>query len=323
MSIGIFLVGLLVLTLGIVFVIYRKAREQKGGSALIPVLVMGLGLIVFSQSFAIVPTGQTGVRSSFGQISQNVVKPGFNWKVPLVEQVDLVNNKQQDQSIANSGEKIWCESAGKIPLFVEGVTVTYQINPEKSAWIFANVTNYQDNLISYGLVSSAIKSCTVSLSIEEVTNRTRIEGLTAEALQAAVDKKFDAGTILIIRVVIGNMDFEESYNDTIISKNKAVQAAEEQAIKNTQAVDKADADAKVLLTQAQAEADAILIKAKAEAEANEILSASLNSLILANNWIIKWNGAQPYVLGADGQIIDISALIKQGDLPQPTVAPAE
>jgi len=300
----------------------RPARQQKNKRFSVGIIILGCLLIVFSQCFTIVPTGATGVRTTFGQISPAIASPGFNWKIPFAEKIDLVNNKQQDREATKQNEKIWCESVGKIPLFAEDVIVTYQINPEKSAWIYTNVTDYKNNLISYGLVSSALKSCTVSLSIEEVTNRTRIEGLTAEALQMAVDEKFDAGTIRIIRVVIGNMDFEESYNEAINSKNKAIQIAEEQAIKNKQAVDKAEADATVKLTEAQAEADSLKIKATgeahamktkadAEAYANGVITDSLNSLILANNWIVKWNGAQPYVVGSDGQIIDISALLKQ------------
>ncbi len=95
-------------------------------------------LFVFGFSFEIVPTGYTGVRTTFGQISNQIVPQGFNLKIPFAQNIKLVNNKQQDTVIKS---QIWGESFEKTPVYVSEVTVTYQIVSKRSAWIFANVTN--------------------------------------------------------------------------------------------------------------------------------------------------------------------------------------
>lgn len=38
-------------------------------------------------------TGYTGVRSTFGQISEDAAYSGFNWKIPYVQNIIPVNNK--------------------------------------------------------------------------------------------------------------------------------------------------------------------------------------------------------------------------------------
>lgn len=68
----------------------------------------GVGLLLFSISFTIIPTGYTGVRVTFGQINDQVAKNGFNWKLPIVESIKKVNNKQQDVLFE---DKIW----GRLP----------------------------------------------------------------------------------------------------------------------------------------------------------------------------------------------------------------
>ena len=58
-------------------------------------------------------------------------------------------------------------------MYYEGVTVTYTINSEKSAWIYANISDYKKNLISDSLVASAIKSSSKELNSTDATNRPR------------------------------------------------------------------------------------------------------------------------------------------------------
>ena len=48
-------------------------------------LVGVLVLILLACSYTIIPTGYTGVRTTFGQIDSKTVQNGFNWKIPLVQ----------------------------------------------------------------------------------------------------------------------------------------------------------------------------------------------------------------------------------------------
>lgn len=254
-------------------------------------------LFVFSCAFVIIPTGYTGVRTTFGQIDSVTMQNGFNWKVPFAQSVSMVNNKQQD--LLFEKDKIWSETESRTAIYYDGVTVTYQINAEKSAWIYANVANYKEVLVSSNLVASAIKSSSKSLSDTDATNRAVVEPLTMQNLQKSLDEKYGDNVVFVNKVTISNIDFEDSYNAAIAAKQQAQLNAEQQAIENQRAIDKAEADAEVKRKTAQAEADAKLITAQAEAEANALLEKSLTSQILQEKYIEKWNGQLPNVIAGD------------------------
>lgn len=213
--------------------------------------IIGIAATILGNSFKIIPTGYTGVRTTFGQINATVATKGWNWKIPFIEKIALVNNKQQDFTIDS---KIWGETKEKTPVYATGIVITCQINENSSAWLYANVTNLK-SIIDDKLVASALKSAMVELTVETVTNRSYVEPLLVDKLQMAVNEKYSENAIIIKNTVINNMDFEESYNQ-------------------------ADAESKRIT--AEADAQAALTRAEAEAEANRKLSESLTEAIIKN-----------------------------------------
>ena len=158
-------IGLLLVALAIIILIKKPAKKSgvqnapaapanKKGAAIL--IILGIVSVIFSTSFTIIPTGYTGVRVTFGQVEKKTLNNGFNFHAPFIQEIVLVNNKQQD--IKFNDNSISSETSERNTVIFKGITVTYQINPEKSAWIYANVTNYQDGLVSESLVASAIKT---------------------------------------------------------------------------------------------------------------------------------------------------------------------
>lgn len=265
--------------------------------------LIGLGVIMMlaSASFTIIPTGYTGVRTTFGQVDDVTLQNGFNWKMPFAQNIAIVNNKQQD--IVFSEEDIWSETKERTVISYSGITVTYQINPEKSAWIYANISDYENNLVSNSLVGSAIKSSSKTLSDTDATNRSIVEPLARKNIQNSLNEKYGEDVIYVNKVVINNADFENSYNKAIADKQKAQLAAEQQAIENQKNIDKADADAEVAKKKAEGEAEAKKITAKADAEANNTLSKSLTDKVLKDKYIDKWDGKMPKVVSDNSSLM--------------------
>lgn len=299
--------GVLLLIVAVVTKAYRQEEKLKPIKGLWLVGLLGVGLFIFAFSFSIIPTGYTGVRSTFGQINDRTASTGFNFKLPFVEKIEKVNNKQQD--ITYEGQ-IWSETQERTAIYYDGVTVTYQINGERSAWIYANVSNYKDGLLSQPLVASAIKESSKRLSDTDATNRGIIEPAAQAAIQASVDEKYGEGAVIINKVTISSADFEESYNQAIAEKQNAQLEYERQQIENKKKVEAAEADAKVKTTAAQAEADATLIKAQAEAQANEILAQSLSDDIFMQKMLEKWDGQLPKVTGGTGSFMDVTGMVE-------------
>ncbi len=298
LNIFIGVIGAVLITAGIVFAFVKSLGKKALASVF---LIIGAVVLVGAMSFSIVPTGYTGVRTTFGQISENTVPQGFNLKVPLVQNIKLVNNKQQDVKISS---QIWGETSEKTPEYASDIVVTYQICNNASAWIFRNISD-TNNLISDSLVASAAKSAMVEMKASEVTNRTKIEPMVKEKLISSINEKYGEDRISILKVVVNQMDFEEDYNKAIAEKSIAQQTKEKQAIENETAVAKAEADKQVAITNAQAKADATRIAAEAEAEANEKIKNSLNDQIIKSKFYDKWDGKLPEAMGSDTVITKI------------------
>ena len=279
-------------------------------SFIVGIVVAVMLLIVAINSVKIIPTGYTGVRTTFGQISSNVVQSGLSFKIPFVQSITLVNNKQQDVTFEGT---VSSETSERNEVFFSGITVTYQINAEKSSWIYANVSNYKNNLVSESLVASALKTSSKTLTPTDVTSRNILEPLVKENIQASLNEKYGSEVVKINKVVINNATFDDEYNDKIAQKQQAQMAYETQQIENKTSVEKAEADAKVKITQAQAEADAKLISANAEAEANRLLEESLTAKILKEKTIEKWNGELPKVTGENDMMLDISDIMDENN----------
>lgn len=142
------------------------------------------------------------------------------------------------------------------------------------------------------MVQSAVKSAAADLEDKDATRRSAVEAATQSYLQQAVLDKYGANV-----VVIANANFSDAYNEAISQKQTQQIAYERQQIENRQAIEKAEADAKVKETNARAEATAKIIAAEAEAEVNQKLVSSLNSTILRKMFYEKWDGVLPKFIG--------------------------
>ena len=270
---------------------------MKLKKVLLVVVPLAVIAAVVINNVTIIPTGYTGVRVRFGQVQQQPVTSGrVIVTLPLVEHIYTVNNKQQDYRIS---DQIWGETDDKTPVYASDVTVTYQIAADRSAWIYANVTNYMGGLVSEPLVASAVKSAMVELSPADVTNRARIEPLIQQKLVEALTEKYGPDTVSINKVVVGNMDFEQAYNDAIQAKSIAAQAQARATIENQTAIARAEADKKVALLKAEAEAEQLRIAAQAQAEANQLIQDSLTPELIELKKVEAWDGKLPSVVGSD------------------------
>lgn len=253
-------------------------QKHRGYGGNILGILMGIIIFAFAFSFVIIPTGFTGVKTSFGQVSANTLPNGFNLKLPFVQHIEKVNNKQQDVVFDKS--KISSETSERNEVTFKGITVTYQINPEKSAWIYANVSDYKNNLIGESLVGSAIKTTSKELTPTDVTNRGILEPKVRDEMQSSLDGKYGKDVIMVSKVIVKEAAFDKEYDEKIAKKQQAQMDYEKQQIENKKNIEKAEADAKVKKTQAKAEADATKIAAEAESKANKKIVSSITEKLI-------------------------------------------
>ena len=278
--------------------------------------IVGIFIVIVSSSFAFVPSGYVGVRTAYGQISDKPTKNGLNWKTPFIEQIHMVNCKQQEKDFESL--QIWSETSERTEVYCESVVVDYQINSEYAAWIWTNVEEWDTNLVKQTSIESGIKSATKQYNDTDVTDRSKIELTAKECIQNSLNEKYGQQIVNVVFVTIGNINFSDAYNEAIEKKAQAKLAAEAAEYANkqqTQAVQaqaeqtkiQAEAQAEQARIKAQGDADAIQIKAEAEAAANKLIAESLTDELIENNKISRWDGTLPYVSGSGATIIDLGS----------------
>lgn len=303
------ILGLVLIFIGIGITVYFKVIEKQMDAKMATISnafsICGIVIWILGLSFIFVPTGYTGIRITCGQVSKDVVPSGLNFKIPFVQTIKLINNKQQDEKIKT---QVWGETSEKTPVYASNITVSYKIATDKTSWLYTNVTNL-DNLISTDIVSSAIKSAMSELTYDKVTIRSIIEPKIKEYLKKTLIEKYGEDVIYVQKVIVSQMDFEDSYNQAIAAKSLALQTQEKQKIENETAIAKAETNKQVSITNAQAEAQAKIIRAEADAQANELLTQSLDDKILKSKLYEKWDGKLPAITGNTNSIINATDFI--------------
>lgn len=293
--------------------------------------LLGIAVIVLVNSFVIMPTGKVGAVYQFGVLQKDygVINSGtVYWHTPFIQTVKQISIMQENSNEASDADaKIWGESKDKLPVYCRDVRITYQIEANGVMYLLENVVDMSE-LSTWGkTVQSAFAASTVQFDDVDVCKQSLIEPVMLSEIQRITDSKYGktvdgVSNVNVVRVLIGELDYEQAYQDAITRRKNAEQAATEQAILNQQNIDKvtsegeakkiaANADKEAKQIAADADAYEILKLASAQAEANEKLAASLSDMIIANEWIIKWNGQMPYVVDGGGNIIDITGILNQ------------
>lgn len=322
MKIVLLIVGLVILVASINGVINKDTRVF----GIIGVLLSFM-LFIWGFSIVIVPSGYVGIKTSYGQISGEVLPSGQYFSIPIIYHVDKINCKQQDAKLE---DKIWGESSERTPVYAENIRISFQINSEKAAWIWSNVEEWDYKLLKGSIVSTAIKRAAVELPNNQVTNRSYIEPLALKYLQEEIDKYYKESVLTVNSVNIGNMDFSDEYNAALEKRDLAKLEAENAKYVNEKKLADAEAETKEAKIKSDAEiarkkqeaeaaAERKRIAAAAEAESNKKIAESLTPELIELKRIDvemkqaeslgKWN---PSVIGGNTiPTFDINSLSKE------------
>lgn len=322
MKIVLLIVGLVILVASIRGVFNESTRVFG-----IIGILLSIMLFIWGFSIVIVPSGYVGIKTSYGQISGEVLPSGQYFSLPIIYHVDKINCKQQD---ANYENKIWGESSERTPVYAENIRISFQINSEKAAWIWSNIEEWDYKLLKGSIISTAVKRAAVELPNDQVTNRSYIEPLTLKYLQEEIDKYYKESVLTVNSVNIGNMDFSDEYNAALEKRDLAKLEAENAKYVNEKKLADAEAETKEAKIKSDAEiarkkqeaeaaAERKRIAAEAEAESNKKISQSLTPELIELKRIEvekvqaeslgKWN---PSVIGGNAiPMFDINSLSKE------------
>lgn len=268
--------------------------------------ILAVVLMVIS-CFVTIPTGYTGIMTTFGKVDNRTLEAGLNFKAPWQKIVKMDNREQ----------KVTFD----FPAFSSDIqqvqvlgSFTFSINQNTAMNLYREVgTKYVDILVNPRVVEN-VKTVFSRYNAEELISSREI--LSGEILTLLVEDLKDKG-INILSVAIEDIDFTDAFTNAIEAKQVATQNKLKAETEQEQKIIEAEAEAERKRIEANAaaevkmiEADAFayetITKAEAEAEANEMISTSLTNEILDKMYYDSWDGVLPKYIGGDsGNMIQI------------------
>ena len=186
-------------------------------------------------------------------------------------------------------------------IFSMDPTIAYRINPDKACDIF---TKYRVGIreLEEGYIRTCIyeayRTCANQYSSDSLmSSRANFESDVRRRLEASLMAEG-----FIVEEFTSQITPPQALEQMINEKNMAIQSS----LKAENKVKEAEANAKIKIAEAQGEAEAMRIKADGEAYYNRTISASLSPMIVQEDWIEKWNGEVPTVVGSGGMMFDMS-----------------
>lgn len=296
-----FVLGIIALIVGVIATIY-VATEYGKSKATVPAVITAVvvALLLGLSCVANVPTGHTGVLTTFGKVENRTLDAGMNFKAPW-QSVVKMDNRVQKQTV-----DMLCFSSDLQEVSLK-YTVNYQISSKDAMTIYKTIgTDYYNNIIVPNITES-VKTAAAKYNAEAlVSDRSALSKLIQEDLTARLENY----NIIVVSTSIEDMDFTDAFTNAVEAKQVAEQNKLKAQTEAEQQIIEAEAAAQIRQVNAEAEANAkkvaadaaayeIQVKADAEAAANEKLSKSLSELLIKYMYYQTWNGELPDVTGSD------------------------
>lgn len=268
------------------------------------VLLVIVLLTIFSPLVTI-PTGHTGVLTTFGRVSDVTLEEGFHLKNPIQE-VILMDTRTQKAQIQLGAFSSDIQQVDVI------CSVNFAIDRASAQNLYKRVgRNYFATVMEPRILEN-VKAVFTRYNAEKLME-VRHE-LSTQVLNLLAPEMAVYG-INIVSISIENVDFTDAFTDAVESKQVAEQtklkveteqaqqvsmersAAERQVISaNAQAQERsilAEANASVQRINADAAAYARKVESEAEAEANQKIAASVTQELIDYRQIDRWDGKLP------------------------------
>lgn len=272
--------------------------EKKTRNTIIIGVIAAVIALCMALSITVIQAGHTGVITTFGKVSTNVLQEGMHIKAPW-QKITKIDNRIVKLTVDTDG------STKDLQVVNTELAVNYRVDAAKSYYIIKNVgRTYEDTLV-VPATNEVLKAVMAKYSAEEcITNRA---SLSSEIIESINDKLNKQG-IFVEDINIVNFNFSEELNTAIEAKQVAEQNKLKAETEKEQTIIEAQAAAEKITIAAKANADATLIEAKASAEANKLLNQSLSNKVINYNAVQKWNGELPKVSGSNGTFVNFSDL---------------
>lgn len=281
---------------------------KKQFLSLLAFFIIGFGVITT------VPTGHTGIVTTFGKVENQTLEAGIHAKFPW-QQVVCMDNRTQKGSIEMTG------FSKDIQEVLISYSINYQINKNNAQNIYKTIgSNYYETVMS-PRIQEVVKSVIAKYNAESLINN---RDTLSNEITAILKTELAKHDIEVVNTAIENLDFSDAFTNAVEEKAVAEQAflkaqteQQQKTMEQEQEAERkkisANASAEVALIQAEADKNVLQIQAdaaeyagKKDAAVNEALASSLTEILLKYYEIQQWDGKLPeYVVSGTDTVLPI------------------
>ena len=303
-----FVFGILILIGGIIYSAY--ARKQYKGKTIANISCIASCLLcviaICSSCVSYVPTGYTGIVTTFGKVHDETLDAGIAIHAPW-DAIVKMDNREQKVPFS-----IQAFSSDIQEVSING-SVNLNIDKNTAMNLYREVGTDYINILATPRILEDVKTVFSRYTAENlIAQRNTLSNSIVELLRADLSTK----GLNIITVAIEDIDFSDAYTNSVEAKQVATQEKqraqtqqEQQTMEAQQAAERqkiaANAAAEVQKIEADAAAYAVRVQAEAQSAANDMLAESLTADLIKYNAVSNWDGKLPAISTSDAMpIID-------------------
>ncbi|MCR5584909.1 MAG: prohibitin family protein [Lachnospiraceae bacterium] len=310
---GLLIFGVIIAVAGIIAAVSMKHSRAAVAGKVIGVVGFILGaVIIVTSCFATVPTGHTGILTTFGKVEDTTYEAGVHFILPWQKVVNMDNRVQK----LTKDMEAFSSDIQEVTL---KYTLNYRIESSQAQKLYKTVgVNYATTIIE-PKIEDAVKTITAQYNAENLVSKRAELG---DKIEILLTESLSSYNIVVTGTAVENLDFTDEFTNAVEAKQVAEQnkikakteqerqtMEKEEEFKRNEAA--AQSAAKVAKTEAESAAEVAKIQANAdlevskiqadaaeyagqkEAAKNKALSSSLTEELLKYNYILQWNGQLP------------------------------
>jgi regulator of protease activity HflC (stomatin/prohibitin superfamily) len=255
------------------------------------ILIIG-GILL--DSVVLVPAGHRAVLMQFGAV-KGELSEGIHLITPFVNSTEVIEVRtQKEESQASAASK-------DLQIVTTILALNFHADPSHVDDLYRNVGSEYVSRIIDPAVQESLKVVTARYTAEELV---KFRSKVKDEVEKEITERLAVYNVVVEPngLSIVNFDFSPEFNKAIEEKQVAQQQAEKQ---------------RYVLQQAELEKETQIKRAEGQAQAAKLTAAALQAqgggLVIAREWIEKWNGQLPSVSAGSGQnvILDLSSVMRQ------------
>lgn len=286
--------------------------KKNIGRVIVIVSAVAVAFVVALCCITTVPTGYTGIVTTFGKVENYTYDAGFHLKAPFQRVIKMDNRTQK------SVEELQAFSSDIQQVDIS-IAVNYSIDQSTAEKLYKTVGQEYYSKILYPRLLENTKAVFSKYTAEKLVAYR--ESLSSEITALVVEDVADYG-ITVSSIAVQDIDFTDAFTNAVEAKQvaqqnkltaqtqqdqltmEAQQEAERQVIKAQADAEQAKIAAQADLEVTKIQADAAEYAGQKEAAKNKAIAESITPELVRYYYILQWNGILPEtMLGENANVL--------------------